>query len=243
MGYGSRALLTVGALALALCVLATASGEGLRWTAPEGDQSGSERHEESGAEQSADPSDRSRDPAQRNDDDRAGTPAWLPSGRLAALVVLAALVALLLAVLGRLRVSLRRRRLSGDRLRATLFPAPQPDPDDEAGTPLTDALDGALEDVGRGSPRNAIVAAWLRLEEAAESAGSVRNPADTPSEFVERVLASSTLDADAIGRLAALYREARFSAHQITDSQRDEARACLAILLEGLRTRTAGGLR
>lgn len=243
MGYGSRALLTFGALALALCVLATASGEGLRWTAPEGEQSGSERREESGAEQSAEPSGGSRDPSQRNDDDRASTPAWLPSGRLAALIVLAALVALLLALVGRLRVSLRRRRLSGDQVRATLSPSPQPDLEDEAETPLADAIGGAIDDVGQGSPRNAIVAAWLRLEEAAESAGSVRNPADTPSEFVERVLASSMLDADAIGRLAALYREARFSAHPISASQRDEARACLATLLRGLRARTTGGFR
>lgn len=243
MGYGSRALLTFGALVLALCVLATSSGEGLRWTAPEGERSGTERREESGSRQSADPSDESRDAAQRNDDDRASTPEWLPSGRLAALVVLAALVALVLALAGRLRLSFRRRRLSGDQLRATLAPVPQPDPDEEAETPLADALGEALGDVGRGSPRNAIVAAWLRLEEAAESAWFVHDPADTPSEFVERVLASYTLDADAIDRLAALYREARFSAHPITDGQRDEARACLATLLRGLRTRTPGGLR
>ncbi|HJQ05064.1 MAG TPA: DUF4129 domain-containing protein [Nocardioides sp.] len=101
-------------------------------------------------------------------------------------------------------------------------------------------LDAALEqdltelDEG-GSVRNAVVAAWVRLEEHAARAGVVRHPEDTPAEFVARALAAE-LDPDALAELADLYREARFSRHPIGEAQRDAARDCLARLT---RRRTA----
>lgn len=241
MGHGSRAVLALGALVLALCVLTTASGSGLTWDPPARDRAGADQREDRDTDESDAAEDVAEQDRAEEDDGPADAPGWLPAGRLAALALLAALVAAVVAMIARLRVSFRRRRLSGDQLRATLTPVvpPAPEDDDE---PLAEALDGALDDLAHGSPRNSIVAAWHRLERAAETAWFVRNPADTPSEFAERVLASYHLDAEAVARLAALYREARFSDHPITDGQRDQARACLAALLDGLR-HTSGGHR
>ena len=85
--------------------------------------------------------------------------------------------------------------------------------------------------IGEGSPRNAIVATWVRLEQAVEGEWFPHRPEETPSELVERALSSYHLDGDAIRRLAALYREARFSTHPVTEDHRLEAADCLRRLL------------
>ncbi|MDX6538228.1 MAG: hypothetical protein QOD37_2569 [Gaiellales bacterium] len=74
-----------------------------------------------------------------------------------------------------------------------------------------------------GEPRNAIVAAWDRFEEQAERVGAARKLWETSSEFTLRLLeAVSAAPAD-VSRLAALYREARFSEHEITEVNRHAA--------------------
>lgn len=101
---------------------------------------------------------------------------------------------------------------------------------------LDAALEQDLADLDEGgSIRNAVVAAWVRLEEHAARAGIARHLEDTPAEFVARALAAE-LDPDALAELADLYREARFSRHPIGEAQRDAARDCLARLT---RRRTA----
>jgi hypothetical protein len=78
-----------------------------------------------------------------------------------------------------------------------------------------------------GSPRNAIVACWMQLERDAAAAGLQRLAAETSAEYVERVVASSSVDPAPIGELAALYREARFSVHPLDDDHRDRAASAL----------------
>ena len=75
----------------------------------------------------------------------------------------------------------------------------------------------------RGSPRNAIVRCWVRLETDVADAGLVRDPSDTSAEFTERVLARYSVDPAAIHELGVLYREARFSEHPIGEDARDAA--------------------
>ncbi len=74
-----------------------------------------------------------------------------------------------------------------------------------------------------GHPRNAIVACWDRFEEQAERVHASRHPWETSSEFTLRLLESVSADAGAVTRLEALYREARFSEHEIDESRRDAA--------------------
>jgi hypothetical protein len=99
------------------------------------------------------------------------------------------------------------------------------------------AADATAQQVAlrRGRPRSAIVECWLRLEAAVAAAGVERSPADTSSELTERVLAGHAVDARAIGRLAALYREARFSDHEMGEDERQAAIAALDAVHDGLR--------
>jgi hypothetical protein len=74
-----------------------------------------------------------------------------------------------------------------------------------------------------GAPRNAIVAAWDRFEEQAERVGAARKLWETSSEFTLRLLDAVAATPSAVSRLAALYREARFSEHDITEANRAAA--------------------
>ncbi len=85
-----------------------------------------------------------------------------------------------------------------------------------------------------GEPRNAIVACWLRLEDLIASAGHDRHPADTSEEFTARILSRFAVDAAAVDHLASLYREARFSSHQMGEPQREAAIRALGAVHEGL---------
>ena len=87
-----------------------------------------------------------------------------------------------------------------------------------------DAARGALTG---GSPRNAIVACWMQLERDAAAAGLPRAAAETSAEYVERVVAASSLNPAPIRELAALYREARFSRHELLDDHRTRALAAM----------------
>jgi hypothetical protein len=120
-----------------------------------------------------------------------------------------------------------------------------PKRDDELAV-LPDIADAVAEDAGaqisallEGNPRNAIVACWVRLEDAVIAAGLQPNPAETAAELTARVLSNYPVARDAIDELAALYREARFSRHELGEHQRDRAVAALRRLHADLATRAA----
>jgi hypothetical protein len=94
-----------------------------------------------------------------------------------------------------------------------------------------------LEAVADGTPRNGIVACWLRLQESVEEAGVPPRRSDTSAEFVQRALRSLDLDPRPVATLAALYREARFSEHPVGEDARDAARAALESLHADLAAR------
>jgi hypothetical protein len=110
---------------------------------------------------------------------------------------------------------------------------PPPLPDDVAFDVLDDPLplaDEILQDsedqlavLLGGTPRNAIVACWDRFEEQAERVRAAREPWETSSEFILRLLDAVSADAGAVTRLEMLYREARFSEHEIDESRRESA--------------------
>jgi Domain of unknown function (DUF4129) len=100
---------------------------------------------------------------------------------------------------------------------------------------VMDDAEAQLAALREGSPRNAIVACWIRLERSIERAGLAIHPSDTSAELVVRALSQYPLDRPAIDRLAALYREARFSRHDITEPMRVAALDALTRLHQGLR--------
>lgn len=128
-----------------------------------------------------------------------------------------------------LGVFLVARRVWRDRWRAPAKPADVefdvlPEVAAEA---LRDDVEAQLAAVQEGSPRNGIVRCWLRLEEVVAAAGLPRNPWETSAEFTVRILHAIDLDPLAIGELSRLYREARFSEHELDETARTAARAAL----------------
>lgn len=107
---------------------------------------------------------------------------------------------------------------------------------------LDDVADAVVADaeeqhaaLRRGEPRNGIVECWLRLETIVEDAGVLHDPALTATEFTADVLDRFDVDANATTRLAALYREARFSSHPMDEHHRRNAVAALDAIHAGLR--------
>lgn len=141
-------------------------------------------------------------------------------------ILLLAIVIGGVAVAAGLRAVVRRRTLDTTTRRGI---AHESDPESDADPPdeLVHEVNRGLQVASEGSPRNAIVATWIRLEDATVAAGFEPHDWETPAEFVRRALTTYSVDEQAIGRLADLYREARFSEHPITEAHRDEAIDCL----------------
>ncbi len=77
------------------------------------------------------------------------------------------------------------------------------------------------------SPRDAVTAAWIALEDATADTGHRRNPAQTPTEFTTTVLDATPADPDAVTTLLRLYQGARFTNHPVADHDVQTARDCL----------------
>jgi hypothetical protein len=80
-------------------------------------------------------------------------------------------------------------------------------------------------------PADAIVRAWLGLQETAEESGIVRQPAETPTEFTSRILSRAFADDRAIRTLLRLYLRTRFGDHPVTTEDVAAVRAALEELV------------
>lgn len=98
-------------------------------------------------------------------------------------------------------------------------------------------------ELAEGSPRNAVVLCWHRFEVQAEQAGVPRRPSETSAEFTVRLLALAEADPADVERLAALYREARFSEHELGEEARSAALEVLRAIHRDLRILAAGARR
>lgn len=145
---------------------------------------------------------------------------WLMTAVLVAVVVVL-LVVLVRAIRDRIRVS---------RAVSAVEDAPELTPD----VLLAAAREGE-EALEHGTPANAVIAAWVTFEEAITRAGIHDNRARTPAELVTVVLRSYAVDEGALQRLADLYREARFSSHEVREDMRERARAALGQVVADLR--------
>jgi hypothetical protein len=98
-------------------------------------------------------------------------------------------------------------------------------------TYLRRGLQRALDVLDSGRlPSDAIVEAWLGLQEAAEDAGFQRQSAETPTEFTTRILRQVDVDPAALATLRRLYLAVRFGDHTATPADVDDARAALRTL-------------
>ena len=76
-------------------------------------------------------------------------------------------------------------------------------------------------------PRQAVIAAYARLLDGLRDAGAGREPAEAPFEHVARVLGTLGVRPEPLRQLTALFAEARFSTHPITEAQRAAALTAL----------------
>ena len=122
---------------------------------------------------------------------------------------------------------------------------PPPEPDEVDFDVLAEAQLAITEQVARdaahqrevllgGSPRNGIVECWHRFEQQASDAGMARYPWETSSEFALRMLDLVEADSHAVAQLAAAYREARFSEHEVDESSRTGALEALDAVHRGI---------
>jgi hypothetical protein len=107
------------------------------------------------------------------------------------------------------------------------------------------ALDAGLVELDDRDtdPRTAVIACWVRLEEAADEAGVPRLAQDTPTDLVSRLLRGeptagvpAIASADVLDGFAHVYREARYATHVVDEQMRDQARAALRRLRGELTT-------
>src|SRR5204863_9458777 len=91
---------------------------------------------------------------------------------------------------------------------------------------LIAAVEAGLSDLddADADPRRAVIACWVRLEQAAAAAGTPRNVGDTPTELVTRLLTGHAVSAAVLYWLAEVYRLARYATHTVDATMRDQAR-------------------
>lgn len=157
-------------------------------------------------------------------------PSWARSVELAPLlrwVVVAVLVAILVAVCVRLAVAVAGR--VRDLRRVPVPPTPQGRP---VGLSSDDVQDAAAR-LQHGTPRNAIVAAWVRLEAVAADAGIDRQPTRTAADLATEIARTGAPPAP-LHELNELYVRARFSDHPVDEGDRARAAELLTVVQRSL---------
>ena len=96
--------------------------------------------------------------------------------------------------------------------------------------------DGLQELDDEQDPRRAVIAAYSRMESVLARGGFGRLAAETPYEYLERVLEAAGLAPGPATRLTDLFEEARFSEHALTGVDRTAAISAL----EAIRAELAG---
>jgi hypothetical protein len=151
----------------------------------------------------------------------SGLPDWIGAVALTVLIIVAVVFAALL-IWAFVRDQVRRQGRRGPR--PTPAVTTQPNADE-----LVAAVDAGLEDLSDTDrdPRRAVIACWVRLEQAAAAAGTPRHPGDTPSDLVGRLLAEQRVDAHLLSALRDVYREARYATHAVDNRMREQATSAL----------------
>jgi Domain of unknown function (DUF4129) len=140
--------------------------------------------------------------------------SWLPIAVVVGLVIAAAVA----YVISERRA--QRARRSGEELAEQLAIV------------LDDTLDDLRAEV---DPRRAIIAAYARAERVLAASGVPRGAAETPDEYLPRVLAGLELDPQAVERLTALFTRAKFSQHHVDTAMKEEAIGALEQVRDELR--------
>ena len=108
----------------------------------------------------------------------------------------------------------------------------------ELAAQLSAVLDDSLDDLrAERDPRKAVIATYARMETTLAGAGLPRAVAETPLEYLGRVLRELLhTSAEAVARLTALFERAKFSTHEIDGGMKNEAILALVEMRDELRT-------
>ncbi|WP_052460460.1 DUF4129 domain-containing protein [Microbacterium gorillae] len=87
----------------------------------------------------------------------------------------------------------------------------------------------------RAEPGDAVVAAWVGLEESAADAGITRAPSETAAELAMRIVARDANSREAAQVLLGLYEAVRFGGHRAGEAERERARSALRRIEESWR--------
>jgi hypothetical protein len=166
-----------------------------------------------------------------------GLPGWLSTVISDLITVLC--IGLVLAVAGYAIWYLTRG--GADRSRALGIETPVLLPQRDSVLAAVDAGLSELDD-DDVDPRRAVIACWVRLEQAAAAAGTPRAAGDTPTEMVTRLLAAHQVSAPVLYALAEVYRRARYATHDVDSGMREQAKTALRQLRAELTVSHSGPL-
>ena len=111
---------------------------------------------------------------------------------------------------------------------------------DDVKAELSAALSDAIDDLrNEPDPRRAVIAAYARMEGVLARHGHARDPAETPFEYLSRILISLQVGGGAVRELTELFERAKFSAHDIDDTMKERAISSLLSVREALRPAAA----
>jgi hypothetical protein len=149
-----------------------------------------------------------------------GLPDWIGTATTVVLVLLVIAMVIVLTFALLRDANRRRRNRTGRR---------GPRRAGNTAEDLVAALDAGLEELSDTDrdPRRAVIACWVRLEQAAAEAGTPRHPGDSPTDLISRLLAEQRVDAAVLAALMEVYREARYATHTVDDQMRQQARYAL----------------
>ena len=156
-------------------------------------------------------------------------PAWVMPVIIAVGVLVG--IVLLMVLLGAVVHTGSRFRRRSLRVRAPAKPGSS-----DVGAEVVAALDAGLQQLDEtdSDPRRAVIACWVRLEGAASAAGTRRQPGDTSTDLVLRLLTGHSLSAPVLTGFADVYRQARYASHEVDERMREQAKAALGRLREEL---------
>ncbi len=109
-------------------------------------------------------------------------------------------------------------------------------PEENLAEQLAIALDDTLDDLrAEIDPRRAVIAAYARLERVLAAQGLPRLAAETPEEYLARILGDLEIDQRAVRRLTDLFSRAKFSQHEVDAGMKEEAIQALIQVRDELR--------
>ncbi|WP_077797130.1 DUF4129 domain-containing protein [Streptomyces sp. JHA26] len=156
-------------------------------------------------------------------------PWYLPLGLLVVVVV----VIVVVAVVRRLR----RLRRFGPTVPPRPGPSGVPAEDDDARLLLSAVRSGRHALTDAGDARAAVIACYAAMEDALVASGVQRHASDSPADLLTRAAATGLAPNPAAPRLAALFREARFSSHPMGAPHREAAAEALEDIASRLQDR------